>query len=91
MTPMALCIHLRVGITHHPLHMASPPIVVPSQATPLLLTPLVQMLLCTQANRGAIHPAHSLDSLTPLGIQEQATQTLHPCPLSSHPPYHLMS
>ncbi|TMS09886.1 Caspase-8 [Larimichthys crocea] len=50
-TATARCMGLRAGITHHPLHMASLPTVVPS---PLLPTPLVQMPLCIQASQQAI-------------------------------------
>lgn len=89
-TPMVLCIHLKEEITQRPLHMASLATVVPSQDIPLLLTPLDQMPLCTQVSQVAILPAPTLDSLTLLDIQGQATPAL-PCPLSSHPPYHLTS
>lgn len=98
-TPMARCTHLRAGITHRPLHMASLPTVVYSQASPLLPTLLVQTPLCTRASRGAILrasrgdilPARTQDSLTPLGIQELATPVPLPCPLSCHLPYHQIS
>lgn len=89
MTPMARCTHHRAGLIHHPLPMASLPMVVPSQASPLLLTPLVPTSLCTQASRGATLPVLTRDSLTPLGLQEQAI--LLPCPLLSHLQYHQMS
>lgn len=95
--------YLRVGITHHPLRMAFLPLVVYSQASPLLPTPLGQMPLCTQASQGAIRlvltqasqgairQVLTQDSLTPLGLQELATRVPLPCPLLSHLPYQQMS
>lgn len=91
MTPMARSTHLRAEITHHPLRMASPASVVLSQAIPLLPTPLAQTPLCTGVSRGAILLDRTQDSLTPLGLKEQATLITLPCPLSSHLPYHQMS
>lgn len=59
--------------------MASPPMVVFSQASPLLPIPVVQIPLCSQDNQGAILPGLTQDSLTQVGLQEQATPTLHQC------------
>lgn len=41
MTPGARRMPLRAGITHHPLHIASMPMVAPTQANPLLPTRLM--------------------------------------------------
>lgn len=69
MTPGAHYMHLRVAITHHPLHMASQPMVVSHPVNLQLPTPLVQMLRCTQANQGVILQAHTQGSLILPGLQ----------------------
>ncbi|GLD74124.1 caspase-8-like isoform X1 [Lates japonicus] len=61
----------------------------PQPGQPVLPTPLVPTSLCTQASRGATLLVLTRDSLTPLGLQEQAI--LLPCPLLSHLQCHQMS
>lgn len=88
---MAHCMDLRVGTTHHPLHMDSHHMVVHSQAIPLLHTLLVQMPLCTQASQLATLQALIQGSHSLLDIQDLATRILLPCLLSFHLQYHQMS
>lgn len=102
-TPGAHCTSLRVEITQHPLHTAFLPMMVHSQASPLLHTPPVLMPLSSQDSLRAtvlVHTQDSLratvlvrtqDSLTLVGLLEPDTQIPLPCLRSSLRPSHQTS